>query len=103
MARFSYSTVSTVTSPSFLKSNVHSYFANPTCRTNKEAKVNNFYKIEEALRSLKVRFDAKLTHNIMQEERGAALRLLYQLKLAIQKMEGPAPDEGEATTTTGLK
>ena len=52
-------------------------------RTNKEAKVNNFYKIEEALRSLRVRFDAKLTHNIMQEERGAALRLLYQLKLAI--------------------
>ena len=72
-------------------------------RTNKEAKVNNFYKIEEALRSLRVRFDAKLTHNIMQEERGAALRLLYQLKLAIQKLEGPAPDEAEATTTTGLK
>lgn len=45
--------------------------------------MNNFYKIEEALRSLRVRFDAKLTHNIMQEERGAALRLLYQLKLAI--------------------
>jgi len=34
-------------------------------RTNKEAKVNNFYKIEEALRQLKVKFDAKLIHNIM--------------------------------------
>ena len=65
--------------------------------------MNNFYKIEEALRFLKVRFDAKMTHNIMQEERGAALRLLYQLKLAIQKREGPAPDELETMTTTGLK
>ena len=54
-------------------------------RINKEAKVNNFYKVEEALRSLKVKFDAKLIHNIMQEERGASLRLLYQLKLACEK------------------
>ena len=65
--------------------------------------MNNFYKIEEAMRFLKVRFDAKMTHNIMQEERGAALRLLYQLKLAIQKREGPGPDELEHMTTTGLK
>ena len=72
-------------------------------RTNKEAKVNNFYLIEDALRMLKVRFDGKMTHNIMQEERGAALRLLYQLKLAIQKREGPPPDALEAETMTGLK
>ena len=51
--------------------------------TNKEAKVNNFYLIEDAMRMLKIRFDGKMTHSIMQEERGAALRLLYQLKLAI--------------------
>ena len=55
------------------------------------------------MRSLKVRFDGKMTHNIMQEERGAALRLLYQLKLAIQKREGPPPDAMEAETMTGLK
>ena len=65
--------------------------------------MNNFYKIEEAMRFLKVRFDAKMTHNIMQEERGAALRLLYQLKLAIEKREGPQPDQLEFMTTTGLK
>ena len=52
---------------------------------------------------LKVRFDGKMTHSIMQEERGAALRLLYQLKLAIQKREGPPPDELEMQTMTGLK
>ena len=65
--------------------------------------MNNFYLVEDALRSLKVRFDGKLTHSIMQEERGAALRLLYQLKLAIQRREGPPPDELEAQTMTGLK
>ena len=31
-------------------------------RSNKEAKVHNFYQIEDALRYLKVPFDAKLTH-----------------------------------------
>ena len=58
-------------------------------KTNKEAKVNNFYLIEDAMRMLKVRFDGKMTHSIMQEERGAALRLLFQLKLAISKRQGP--------------
>jgi len=29
------------------------------------------------LRDLKVKFDGKLIHQIMNEERGAALRLLY--------------------------
>jgi len=65
--------------------------------------VNNFYLIEDALRHLKVRFDGKMTHNIMQEERGAALRLLYQVKMAIQKREGPPPDALESQTMTGLK
>lgn len=65
--------------------------------------MNNFYLIEDALRHLKVRFDGKMTHNIMQEERGAALRLLYQVKMAIQKREGPPPDALESQTMTGLK
>ena len=65
--------------------------------------MNNFYMIEDALRLLKVRFDGKMIHNIMQEERGASLRLLYQLKLAIQKREGPGPTETEGKTITGLK
>jgi len=30
-----------------------------------------------------VKFDAKLVNQIMNEERGAALRLLYQIKLGI--------------------
>ena len=39
----------------------------------------------------------------MNEERGASLRLLYQMKLACEKMQGPAPDQLEEMTTTGLK
>ena len=54
-------------------------------RTNKEAKVHNFYQVEDALRYLKVPFDAKLIHQIMNEERGASLRLLYQLKISLDK------------------
>lgn len=54
-------------------------------RTNKEAKVHNFYQVEDALRYLKVPFDAKLIHQIMNEERGASLKLLYQLKISLDK------------------
>ena len=54
-------------------------------RSNKEAKVTNFFLVEEVLRKLRVKFDAKLIHQIMNEERGASLRLLYQVKLAVEK------------------
>jgi hypothetical protein len=72
-------------------------------KSNKEGKVNNFYMVEDALRACKIKFDGKLIHNIMNEERGAALRLLYQMKLVLQKMEGGGPLDLEAMTQTGLK
>lgn len=59
--------------------------------------------VEDALRACKIKFDGKLIHNIMNEERGAALRLLYQMKLALQKMDGGGPLDLEAMTQTGLK
>ena len=71
-------------------------------RAGKDAKVKNFQTVEAALRSLKVKFDGKLIHQIMQEERGAALRLLYQLKLAIEKTELGGIDPNKMTMT-GLK
>lgn len=58
-------------------------------RKSKEAKVNNFYIVESALRKLKVKFDGKLVHQIMEEERGASLRLLYQIKLAMSRLNQP--------------
>ena len=65
--------------------------------------MNNFYKVEDCLRKLKIKFEGKQIHNIMNEERGAALRLLYQLKLALQKKMGGSTSEMEMLTTTGLK
>lgn len=47
--------------------------------------MTNFFLVEDVLRKLKVKFDAKLIHQIMSEERGASLRLLYQVKLAVEK------------------
>jgi len=56
------------------------------------------------LRELKVKFDAKLIHNIMQEERGAALRLLYQLKLACEKhARVELPDAPEMMSMTNIQ
>jgi hypothetical protein len=58
--------------------------------------------IEISLRKLNVRFDGKLIHQIMEEERGASLRLLYQIKLACQKLNIERNDPDEASMT-GLK
>lgn len=50
-------------------------------RNKKEWKVKNFQEVETSLREIKVRFDAKLVNQIMTEERGAALRLLFLIKM----------------------
>lgn len=47
------------------------------------------------LRAVKVNFDAKLIHQVMQEERGASLKLLYQVKIALDRHFA----EGQATVT----
>lgn len=60
--------------------------------------MHNFYMIETSLRQLRVSFDAKLMHQIMNEERGASLRLLYQIKLAVDKHFSETK-----TTVTGLR
>lgn len=65
-------------------------------RNKKEWKVKNFQTVEESLRRMKVRFDAKLVNQIMEEERGSALRLLYQIKMSLQQ------DQGFTRTVTNL-
>lgn len=59
----------------------------------------NFTQIEKVLRDIKVKFDGKLIHQIMNEERGAALRLLYQLKLGIEKADIGGVDANKRTMT----
>lgn len=43
---------------------------------------------------MKVKFDARLIQNIMNEERGAALRLLYQIKRAVQLKDAEMSETG---------
>ena len=60
--------------------------------------MHNFYQVEEVLRQLKVPFDAKLIHQVMNEEKGAAMRLLKTIKL---KLDQHFSDQN--VTVTNLK
>ena len=53
------------------------------------AKIDNFSKIQQTLRNLRVKFDSQMIDKIMKEERGVALRLLYQLKMSLEKVYPP--------------
>ena len=59
------------------------------CRSNVAAKIENFNKLQPTLKNLKVKFDSKMIDDIMKEERGVALRLLYQMKMALEKVYPP--------------
>ena len=67
-------------------------------RKNKDAKVTNFYKVEETMRNLNIKFDAKLIHNVMNEEPGASIRLLHIIMRGIDKIFSQSNQ-----TVTGLK
>jgi hypothetical protein len=58
-------------------------------RENVAAKIDNFTKLQPTLRALKIKFDSKMIDGIMKEERGVALRLLYQLKMSLEKVYPP--------------
>lgn len=59
-------------------------------RENVAAKIDNFTKLQPTLRALNIKFDSKMIDGIMKEERGIALRVLYQLKMALEKVYPPA-------------
>ena len=65
-------------------------------KSNKEWKVKNFAEVERGLRYMKLKFESKIINQIMEEERGAALRLLFQIKLNREEALNPS------ITTTGL-
>lgn len=53
------------------------------------SRVKNFERLEPTLRNLKIKFDSHLVDKIMKQERGYALRLLYQLKMILEKVYPP--------------
>jgi len=59
------------------------------CRDNISTKVKNFEKLEPTLRNLNIKFDSRQVDKIMKQERGYALRLLYQLKMILEKVYPP--------------
>lgn len=67
---------------------------------NRDNKINNFVLLEPTFKNLKVKFNAKLIDNIMKEKRGAALGLLCQLKMALEK-EAHTPVDFAVLTKTG--
>ena len=52
-------------------------------------KMGNFERLEPTLRNLKIQFNSQFVDKIMKRERGVALRLLYQLKMMLEKVYTP--------------
>lgn len=61
-------------------------------------RLQNFEKLEPTLRNLSIKFDSKMVDKIMKRERGIALRLLYQLKMVLEKVY-PTTDIAVLTKT----
>ena len=61
-------------------------------------RLQNFEKLEPSLRNLNIKFDSKMVDKIMKRERGIALRLLYQLKMVLEKVY-PVTDIAVLTKT----
>jgi hypothetical protein len=51
--------------------------------------VKNFERLEPTLRNLNIKFDSQSVDKIMKKERGYALRMLYQLKMILEKVYPP--------------
>jgi hypothetical protein len=56
--------------------------------------------LEPTLRTLHLQFNSKTVEKIMKKERGQALRLLYQIKIVLEKVYPPADISIVAKTGT---
>jgi len=55
-------------------------------RENVAAKIDNFYKLQPTLCALNIEFDKNMIDKIMKEERSISLRVLYQLRMVLEKV-----------------
>lgn len=58
-------------------------------RSDVASNLENFNKLFPTLKNLKVKFNSDLVNAIIKQDRGSALRLLYQLKMALEKVYPP--------------
>ena len=69
--------------------NQQSDFEDFSKKATRDSKVNNFCLLEPTLKSLSIKFNTQLVDDIMKEKRGAAMRILIQLKMALEKVYSP--------------
>lgn len=53
------------------------------------ANLENFNKLFPTFKNLGIKFKSADINNIIKQERGTALRLLYQIKMALEKVYSP--------------
>lgn len=68
-------------------------------KSNRDSKINNFCLLEPTFKSLNIKFNAQLIDDIMKEKRGSAMRILIQLKMALEKVYPPS--DMNVLTSTG--
>lgn len=56
-------------------------------RDTPDAKINNFCLIEPTIKRLNIRFDSKVAYAIMQGDRQVISKLVYQLKMSMDRLE----------------
>ncbi|CAI8022612.1 Sperm flagellar protein 2 [Geodia barretti] len=66
-----------------------------------EAKLNNFMRLEPTFRLLEVPFNINLARDVMNERPGAAMRLLYQLFVALNRMKASIYTTGRKQELNG--
>ncbi|CDW76374.1 sperm flagellar protein 2 [Stylonychia lemnae] len=71
------------------KFNQQSNFKSFSKKSDVASNLENFNKLFPTLRNLKVKFDSDMVDNIIKQQRGSALRLLYQLKMVLEKVYPP--------------
>ena len=59
-------------------------------RHNSAAMRNNFLFLKQSLRVLNIDLPSNLAISIIKKEQGAAEKLLYNIKMALEKMTGPS-------------
>lgn len=79
------------------------YPSYPTIRNTKEVKISNFSQILPVMRNLNLKFDSNITEKIIGEERGVALRILYQLKMALEKVSAPSLYKMSTCSSNGTR
>jgi hypothetical protein len=54
-----------------------------------DSKISNFTRLEPTLRRLEIPFDPRIAQQIMMKQKGAATKIIYQVKAALERVRAP--------------